>query len=289
MKFWQFLPFTEVDQLVGIAQIAEEVGFHGVLLGDHVLFPEKLDSRYPYAPDGRPGFGAGTPWPDPWVTIAAMAAVTARLRFGTGVTVLALRDPFQVARTVGTAAVLSGSRVVLGVGTGWMREEFDRCGVDFATRGRRTDEMIDVLRTLWRGGMVEHHGPLFDFDRLEVAPAPAEPVPIWVGGNSRPALRRAARLGDGWIGAGHAPDAIPAAMETLWALRREAGREHLPFETIVSVGAPPDRDLYRRLEDAGVTGVLHWPFRYWLGPTSSLAQKRVGLERFAERFIAPPR
>jgi probable F420-dependent oxidoreductase len=289
MKFWQFLPFTEVDQLVGVAQIAEEVGFHGVLLGDHAFFPEKLASRYPYSPDGRPGFGAGTAWPDPWVTIAAMAAVTTRLRFGTGVYVLPLRNPLEVAKSVATAAVLSGNRVALGAGAGWMREEYDRFGVDFATRGRRYDEMIPVLRSLWRGGMVEHHGEFFDFDSLEVEPAPGEPIPIYVGGNSRPALRRAARLGDGWISAGSAPAEIPEVMETLRALRREAGRERMPFEAIVAVAAAPDIDLYRRIEDEGVTAVLHWPFPYWLGPSSSLEQKRAGLESYAEQFIVPLR
>jgi len=289
MKFWQFLPFTEVDQLVGVAQIAEEVGFHGVLLGDHAFFPEKLASRYPYSPDGRPGFGAGTAWPDPWVAIAAMAAFTARLRFGTGVYILPLRNPFEVAKSVATAAVLSGNRVVLGAGAGWMREEYERFGVDFATRGARYDEMIQVLRSLWRGGMVEHHGEFFDFDRLEVEPAPGEPIPIYAGGNSRPALRRAARLGDGWISAGSAPAEIPEVMEALRVLRREAGRERLPFETIVSVAAAPDADLYRRIEDEGVTAVLHWPFPYWLGPSSSLEQKRAGLEKYADQFIVPLR
>ena len=287
MKFWQFLPFTEVDQLSGVAQIAEEVGFEGVLLGDHAFFPEKIESRYPYTPDGRPGFEEGTPWPDPWVAIASMAAVTTRLRFGTSVYILPLRNPFQVARAVATTAVLAGGRVALGAGAGWMREEFEQFGVDFRSRGRRYDEMIAVLRKLWSGGMVEHHGEFFDFDRLEVQPAPEEPIPIYIGGNSKPALRRAARLGDGWISAGSAPDEIPEVMETLRSLRREAGRERLPFETLVSVAALPDLDLFRRIEDQGVSAVVHWPFKYWLGASSSLEQKRAGLEKYAEQFIVP--
>jgi alkanesulfonate monooxygenase SsuD/methylene tetrahydromethanopterin reductase-like flavin-dependent oxidoreductase (luciferase family) len=122
-----------------------------------------------------------------------------------------------------------------------------------------------------------------------VEPAPGEPIPIYVGGNSRPALRRAARLGDGWISAGSAPAEIPEVMETLRALRREAGRERMPFEAIVAVAAAPDIDLYRRIEDEGVTAVLHWPFPYWLGPSSSLEQKRAGLESYAEQFIVPLR
>jgi probable F420-dependent oxidoreductase len=287
MKFWQFLAFAEPDQLTGIARIAEEAGFHGVLVGDHVFFPERLASRYPYVPDGQPAFGAGTPWPDPWVAIAAMAAVTTRLQFATSVYILPLRDPLLVASSVATAAVLSGNRVALGAGAGWMREEYDQLGVDFASRGRRYDEMIDVLRTLWAGGMVEHHGEFFDFDRLEVEPAPSEPVPIYIGGESGPAMRRAARLGDGWIGTGSVPDELVRLIEKLRLLRCDAGREQLPFETMASVAALPDPDVYRRLEDQGLTGIVHWPFKYWLGESSTLEQKRAGMEQYAERVIVP--
>jgi probable F420-dependent oxidoreductase len=287
MKFWQYLAFSEADQLPAIARIAEEVGFSGALLGDHLVFPEKLRSAYPYSPDGQPGFASDASWPDPWVAIAAMAAVTRRLRFATSVYILPLRSPFQVAKTVATAAVISGNRVALGAGAGWMREEFDLEGVDFASRGRRYDEMIEVLRKLWRGGMVEHHGEHFDFERLELAPVPSEPIPIYVGGHSEAALRRAARLGDGWIGTGATPDEIPGLLKTLRDLRSEAGRERQPFETMLSVMAAPERDLYRRIEDQGLGGIVHWPFRYLLGPASSVEQKRAAMEKFAEEIIVP--
>jgi probable F420-dependent oxidoreductase len=287
VKFWQYLAFAETEQLPAIARIAEEVGFHGVLLGDHLVHPERLASAYPYSPDGRPGFDAQAGWPDPWVAIAAMAAVTRRLRFATSVTILPLRSPFQVAKSVATAAVISGNRVALGAGVGWMREEFELEGVDFASRGRRADEMIEVLRKLWRGGWVEHHGEHFDFDRLAMAPAPGAPIPIYVGGHSRPALRRAARLGDGWIGTGVAPDDIPELLATLRRLRAEAGRERQPFETLLSLMAAPDRDVYRRAEADGLGGIVHWPFRYLLGPTSTVEQKRAALEQFAEAILVP--
>ncbi|MFQ5514878.1 MAG: LLM class F420-dependent oxidoreductase [Myxococcota bacterium] len=289
MQFWQFLPFMEVEQLNGIAHIAEEVGFEGVLLGDHAIFPEQLSSRYPYTPDGKPGFGPGTDWPDPWVAISSMAAVTQRLRFGTAVYILPLRDPFTVARSVATASRLSGGRVTLGTGAGWMREEFRLFGVDFARRGRRYDEMICVLRKLWQGGMVEHHGEFFEFASLEVTPTPSAPIPIYVGGNSPAALRRAAHLGDGWISAGSLPEEIPGVVERLRILRREAGREVEPFEIFVALGAAPDADLFRRVEDQGVTAIVHWPFSYWLGPRSALEQKRAGLEKYAESYIVPLR
>ncbi len=286
MKFWQVLSFTEPEQLVPLARAAEEAGFHGVLLSDHLFFPEKLRSRYPYAPDGKPAFDGATVFPEVWTSIAAMASATTRLHFSTLVFVLPLRNPLEVAKTLGTLSRLSGGRVALGCGAGWIQEEFDQLGVDFATRGKRFDEMIGVLRALWRGGMVEHHGSHFDFDRLQQSPAPAAAIPIYVGGVSAPALRRAARLGDGWMGTGHDPAEVPALLRRLRELRAEAGRESEPFETIVPLVTPPDVDVLRRLAGEGMTSATAWPFTYTLPPNAALADKRDSLLRFGESFIA---
>ena len=287
MKFWQVVSFSEPEQLLDVAREVEDAGFHGILLSDHLFFPEKLASRYPYSPDGRPGFDATTPFPDPWATIAAMAARTTRLRFATMVYILPLRHPLEVAKTVGTVALLSGGRVALGCGAGWIREEYDALGVDFATRGRRFDEMIAVLRALWRGGMVEHHGRCFDLPRLQMSPTPAAPVPIWVGGLAPAALRRAARLGDGWIGTGQTPDDAARLLAELRRLRSEAGRGLEPFETIVPLAVPPDPGVLRRLEEEhGMTATTAWPFTYTVGPRSTLEAKRTWLRRFADEVIA---
>jgi probable F420-dependent oxidoreductase len=287
VRFWQVVSFTEPEQLCDIARGAEEAGFDGVLLSDHLFFPGRLASRYPYSPDGKPGFDGATPFPDPWTAIAAMAAVTTQLRFGTMVYILPLRHPLEVAKTVGTAAVLSDGRVVLGCGAGWIREEFDALGVDFATRGRRFDEMIEVLRTVWGGGMVEHHGRVFDCGPLQMSPAPRAPVPIWIGGTSDAALRRAARLGDGWIGTGHVPDELPQLLGRLRAQREKAGRGRTPFETLVPLAVPPDPDLLRRLEaEHGVTATTAWPFTYTIGPSSTAAQKRDAMRRYGDTVIA---
>jgi probable F420-dependent oxidoreductase len=288
VKFWQSLAFTEADQLVELARIAEAVGFHGVMVSDHLFYPGKLDSRYPYSPDGHPGFTPDTPWPEPWSAIAAMAAVTTRLRFTTAVYILPLRHPLEVAKATATAAVLSGDRIALGIGSGWMKEEFDALGVDFATRGRRTDEMVEVLRKLWTGGMVEHHGKCFDFDRLQIAPAPSAPLPIWVGGASDAALRRAARL-DGWIGAGDTRADLLAKLERLRALRSAAGRSHQPFESVCALVEPVAAGDLAALEDAGVGSLVSYPLAFTLGPRSSLEQKRAALERYAEQMIARAR
>ena len=286
MKFWQALSFTETEQLVALAPICEEVGFHGVFVSDHLAYPEKLVSRYPYTPEGTPPFGPETEWPEPFAAIAAMAAVTSRLRFNTAVYIAPLRHPLVVAKAVSTAAVLSGGRVALGAGVGWIREEYDQLGVRFEDRGRRLDEMIEVLRKLWAGGMVEHHGEHYAFDRLQMSPAPPGPIPIYIGGASEPALRRAAR-NDGWLGTGDDPADVPALVERLRRQRREAGLPEAGFDIVVALTSAPDRDVFRRMQDAGVTGIVSYPLLYTLGPGSTLAAKRAALERYAENFIRP--
>jgi len=278
VKFWLGVAYLEPDELLDMARLADDSGYHGIAVSDHVFYPEKLSTPYPYTPDGSPPFMPGTPWPDPWVLIGAMGAVTTRLRFMTNVYVAPARNPFLVAKQVGTAAVLSGDRVALGVGAGWMREEFEQLGQPFGDRGRRLDEMIEVVRALWRGGMVEHHGEHYDFHRLQMSPVPTAPVPIYCGGQSRRAIERATRL-DGWIGNAYTPE---QAVELVGRVRRE--RDDRAFEVIVSLLARPDADLYRRMEDAGVTGLLCAP---WTRPDATDASaRRAAVERFAETVVA---
>jgi probable F420-dependent oxidoreductase len=276
MKFWQVVSFAEPEQLVEIARAAEEAGFHGVLLADHIFFPGNLRSRYPYAADGKPAFDGTTPFPDPWTTIGAMSSVTTRLRFGTMVFILPLRNPLELAKTLGTLALLSNGRVVLGAGAGWIREEYDTLGVPFETRGKRMEEMVAVMRQAWSGRMVEHHGRFFSHG----------PLPIYFGGISDVALARAARIGQGWIGTGQTPDEAVELCTRLGKLRREAGRADEPFETIVPLVVPPELELLRRLEGQGVTSTSCYPFSYTIGPASSLAQKREQMLRFGETIIA---
>jgi len=289
MKFWQAVSFTEIDQLVEVAKLVEQAGFDGILVSDHLFFPEKLASKYPYTPDGVPGFTPDTPWPEPFAAVAAMAAVTKRLRFATMVYILPLRNPVEVAKATATLDVLTGGRFILGSGAGWMKEEFDQLGVEFKTRGARFDESIEVLRKLWRPGMNEHRGRFFQVPRMAMSPAPAKPVPIYIGGASAAALRRAARLGDGWLGAGSDPAEASRHLAELASQRRAAGRERMAFEAVVPLTTPPDADVLRRLEDQGAHGTVSYPFLYALGPTSSLAQKRAYLEGFAENVIRKTR
>ncbi|MFO0690290.1 MAG: TIGR03619 family F420-dependent LLM class oxidoreductase [Myxococcota bacterium] len=285
MKFWQALTWVETDQLVEAARFAEEVGFDGCMLADHGVFPREVRSPYPYAADGAPPMDPDAHYPDCWATLGALSVATKKLRFTISVYVLPLRNVFEVARATGTIALLSGNRLALGAGIGWMKEEFDIYGVDFKTRGKRTDEMIEVLHKLWKGGMVEHHGRFFDFPALQIAPAPTKPVPIWMGGSSEPALRRTATLCDGWLGAGNTPEEVPGILAKLDRLRAEAGRSHLPFETVVGLKTPPDVDTFVRLADQGMTTGLNYPFKFALGDHSTLDQKKRVMEDFAEKII----
>jgi probable F420-dependent oxidoreductase len=296
MEFWHSAAFAEVDQLIEVGKTLEALGFAGITFSDHLFFPQDLQSEYPDSPSKKPHWTSAAPWPDPWVTAAAIAAVTDRLKFATQVFVLPMRNPFAVAKTVSTLAVLSKGRVIVGCGAGWMKEEFDQMGVDFATRGGRYDEMIDVLRTLWKGGMVEYHGKHFDFDRLEMSPAPAEPIQIYVGGHSRVALDRAARLGDGWLGGTYDEPTILATLAKLDALRSLHGRENEPFGTVAAMFPTPDLDTCKRLADAGLSILVVAP---WLagqaagqeaeineGVYDSFAAKCRAMEHFAETIIA---
>jgi probable F420-dependent oxidoreductase len=285
MKFWQALTWMEPGQMLEVARHAEGLGFDGLMLGDHGVFPRDVRSPYPYSPTAKPPMSPDAWYPDCWATIGALAAVTTRIRFSVGVYVLPMRNVFEVARATGTLAILSGNRFVLGSGLGWMKEEFDIYGVDFRTRASRHDEMVEVLRKLWAGGMVEHHGTHFDFPPLQISPAPARTVPIYTGGGTPAALKRAARLADGWIGAGNTPDEVPGIVAELARLRAEAGRSELPFETVIGHSTPPDVDVFRCLADAGMDVGVSYPFKYIVGERSSVDEKKRAMDRFAATVI----
>lgn len=285
MKFWQMVPYMELEQLTEVAKIAEEVGFEGVMGADHALFPRDLKSAYPYSGDGKLYIDGDTAYPDPWVMTSAMAAVTSTLRFSTCIYILPLRNPLEVAKATSTLSLMSNGRFILGAGVGWMKEEFDAFGVDFKTRGRRMDETIEVLNKLWGDDWVEHDGEFFRYPGIKVSPRPRERIPIYTGGSSPAALRRAASIADGWIGHGNAPEEVPGLMQTLRELRKQYGRADQPFETVVALSSPPDLDTFKRLEDCGMTSGVSYPFSLVFGHSSSLDEKRRYMEDFAEKFI----
>lgn len=281
MEYWINALLIPADELLPIAQVADELGFAGVALADHSVMPEVIHSQYP---GGKLPWDASMAWPDVWVQIGALAAVTQRLRFATNVYVLPARHPLVVARAVSTAAAISGDRVVLGVGVGWMAEEFEAMGQRFEDRGARANEALEILRMAFAGEAVEYHGAHYRIPRVHLNPAPGKPVPIWVGGESPAALRRAARLGDGWI-SGRDPDSMEARLPDLQRELEAAGRADAPFALVGSAHhAPRDAELerYRAL------GILQLKVQPWAwqakGPVD-LSSKLRALERFAAQFI----
>lgn len=292
MRFAVVTAFLPCDELLPVAVAADRLGYDSLSLADHVVDLESLETPYPYTPDGSRRWALDTDWPDPWVAIGAVAAVTTRLRFFTSVYVAALRNPYVVAKAVGTAAALSGGRVSLGVGVGWCREEFDLLEQDFGTRGRRTDDALALMKALWtpgaegEGGMTEYDGEFYSAPRLTMRPHPPGPVPILVGGLSDVAYRRAVR-NDGWIGDIYPTDQAVEIAEELSALRAASDRAGEPFEIIPALSDAIAPEQFVRVQRAGVTEVMTVPWRYYHGPDSTLEQKLDGLQRFHDDVMVP--
>ena len=289
MQFWSGTAFMDTTEAVPVAAMLDEAGFDGIVSSDHLIYPRELKSRYP-SPEGRPPWPPETAWPDSWVLTGAMAAVTRRVRFSNAVYVAPARPLLEVAKQVATASVLSQGRVSLAAGVGWMREEYELLGQDFGSRGKRLDEMIPALRALWRGGWVSWSGDYYQVPEMMIEPHPAEPVPILCGGESDAALRRAARLCDGWVGYAYRWDEAVGYAQKLTALRREYGRENEPFEILLALLEPASLDLYKRAEDAGITSVMCAP---WIGQVDSQPgdpeRYRAHIERFADTIIEKSR
>ena len=288
MRWTAAFPMFPADHLLPMARAAEAAGFDTITVPDSVFYPEKVDSAYPYSPDGSRFWTGETPFVDPFISIAAMAAVTERIRFLTNVVKLPIRDPLLVAKQLSSMAVLANDRVGLGVGLSWMPEEFAWTHTDMRTRGKRADEMIEILRLVCGGGgpqWVEYHGTYYDFDRLMISPAPERAVPISVGGLSEPGLRRAARLGDGWISVQNTEAEITDAIAALNQYRAEYGRSDVPFEVNALCMDAFDLDGYHRLADAGVTELQAVPWYFYGGDPNDLQVQIDSLSRFADEVI----
>jgi probable F420-dependent oxidoreductase len=213
--------------MVAFAQHAEGVGFESLYVVEHAAVGVGYASSYPYASSGRMPLPEDCPIPDPLELLGFLAAHTRHLVLGTGILVLPLHQPVVLAKRLATLDVLSGGRVRLGVGVGWMREEIEAVGTEFRTRGRRMDEAIVALRTLWSDGPADHHGEFFSFGPLASFPKPMQPggVPIHVGGHSPAAARRAGRLGDGYFPLGLDEETLRDRMAQLRTAARAADRD----------------------------------------------------------------
>jgi len=287
MKFSLGIALSPLDQLIDLARTAEECGFASIALPDSLFYSEEVSAKYPYTPDGSRFWNAETPWPDPFVAAAAIGAATTTIRSYTQVLKLGPRNPVLLARQVGSVAALTGNRFGLGVGLGWSPEESLWCGAPFSDRGARGDEAIEVLKLILGGGMVEYHGKHFEFGRLQMSPAPTEPVPIYVGGHAGVALRRAARVGDGWSSAMMRFEELRRVIDRLTALRAEYGRADQPFEIQAVCIDRFGLDGFRQQADIGVTDAIVVPWRFYgTGFDGDLAAKKDGIRRFADEVIA---
>ena len=251
---------------LGLAKAArrlEEAGFDSLWTSDHLAMPEQLPSNYPFSEDGRVPWKPDLGWSDALVSLGIAAAVTSRIRLGTAVLVALLRSPLVVARQAASIALEAGGRFTLGVGVGWLSEEFAAVGVPFSDRGARLDAWIAVVQEVWSGSMSPRSGehPYPNPHRMICRPAPPEPIPVLIGGLSPAALRRAGSSTDGWLGLQAAdeldPQALAAAVKTVHAHARESGREpsglHLMIQITGSVGKA--NDIAARVEELSAVGL----------------------------------
>jgi probable F420-dependent oxidoreductase len=268
-----------------IARSAEAAGLESIWVADHIVLPARTGSRYPYSRDGTTAFKPEDGFLDALTTLAVIAGATDRIRLGTSVLVLPMRQPLPVAKAVATLDVLSQGRLVLALGTGWLREEFDALGVPFATRGERLAEMVAALRRLWADGRAAAEGEHVSFQEVVCEPRPVQPggPPLWIGGTSEAALRRAAEYGDGWHAVGSRPERLAEGRRRLAELARGYGRDPAALNFSTSAGLPSERGLALErllaLQAAGLDDVvLNLPGR-------TVGEMRAQIDRLAADLL----
>jgi len=245
------------DGATALAQIAEESGFESLWTVEHVGVPAGYASVYPYSPSGRMPGAEESPIPDPLIWLTWVAASTRHLRLATGILILPQRNPPVLAKELATLDLLSGGRVTLGIGVGWLAEEFAALGVPFDSRGARTDEYIEALRVLWRDDEATYSGRFVNFDRLKSYPKPVQAggIPIAIGGHTRAAAERAGRLGDEFFPGVQKLEDLESLLKIMRVAAIDAGRDPDQIGVTAGLGATGADDL-KRLSDLGVTRVV---------------------------------
>lgn len=273
-------PFAEPELLAHLAKTAEECGIESLWTVEHVVIPHNYQTPYPYKRDGKIPGGEEVAIPDPMIPLAYVAPITRRIRLATGVLILPQRHPLYVAKEVATLDLLSHGRVILGIGSGWLEEEFDALGLDFHSRGARTDEAIAAMRVLWRENTSTFHGKHFDFHDVKSFPKPAQTsgVPIHIGGHSPAAARRAGRFGDGFFPAITDVEKLKELFAIMRETAQKAGRDPASIE--LSSGGRADLDTISRLHDIGVSRVVITP------PAFDADGLTRGLHKIANEVLA---
>ena len=273
-------PAAQPAHAVELARLAEANGFESLWTVEHVVVPRDYASTYPYAQDGKMPGGEDVDIPDPLIWLSHLSAVTDTIKLATGILILPQRNPVILAKAVATLDQLSEGRVMLGVGVGWLAEEFAALGVPFEERGARTDEYIEALRALWGEGDSSYKGRFVDFERAVSKPRPVQSggPPIVVGGHSEAAARRAGRLGDGFFPGARGREELGRVIDVMRESAKKAGRD--PDSIEITAGGRPDLDTVKAWADLGVSRFLVPPLGF---DVDTLATQ---LPKFAEDVIS---
>lgn len=287
MRFSLLTGLGGTEDYPAIARAAESSGFHSLAIPDSLFYPEITESDYPYMnTDAVRQVLDGVPVLDPFIAMATMAAVTETLRFYPAVMKVPVRQPLVLAKALSSLAVVSGNRVSLGAGLSPWKEDFTFNGVDFDNRGKLFDECLEIIRAAMSGDYFEYQSDNFSIGRCKLSPSPTAPVPLLIGGHAKPALRRAARLGDGWVSANSDYDTLKELLQTLAEFRREYGTdERTRFEIHAFDVTARSLDDYKRLEALGVTDICVNPWNPY-DPEITLGKKLAGIEAFAQGIIS---
>jgi probable F420-dependent oxidoreductase len=256
---------ADPEKLRRLARRADELGFHSLWLWDHIAYPAQAPEKAAFTPE--------TPFLAPLPMLAFLAAETKRIRLGTGVLLLALRHPLHAAKDVATLDVISGGRVIFGVGLGWLAEEFTALGIPFKERAGRVRESVGILRELWKTGRLAHSGKYYQFEEVTSYPLPVQTggPPIWFGAAADAALQRAAEIGDGWLGISGPLESVTKRIRKVREFAAQAGRS----DFVVAIGASPDssREDLAHLQQAGAN---HVNFGFLSGTAEEIEQRMEG-------------
>ena len=269
-------PFVQPDAAASFARAAEEAGFESIWTVEHVVVPSDYGSAYPYSPSGKMPGADDMPIPDPLIWLAYVAAATSRINLATGILIVPQRNPVVLAKELATLDHLSAGRMLLGIGVGWLEEEFDAIGVPFAERGKRTDEYVAAMRALWTEDKASYHGDFVNFDDCIMRPRPTNgSIPVHVGGHTDIAARRAGRLGDGYFPGKGSHEELARVFDIVRTTAREHGRDPDAIEmTTGGNGAvgPGALDEVKALADIGVARVIVPAFLFYRDTEASLAR-----------------
>lgn len=271
-----------VDMIVHMAKTAEEIGLESLWTFEHAIVPVDYQSAYPYSADGKMGATPETNFVDPLIALATVAAHTKTLRLGTGVNILPQANPLMLAKQAASLDFVSNGRLMLGIGIGWLKEEFEALGVPFARRGVRFADYVEAMRKVWSGETVEHESEFLHWTNFKSHPVPVQnPLPLVIGGSKKNALRRVARYGQGWYAPAMSVDMVAGMLPALDEACAAEGRDRSEIEisTMYVPAMEPAGEAIPKYRDLGVSRLII--------PLQALGEKPMeGLARLGDDVLA---